>query len=149
MSKLANLIEGTINDILLYAGNQNEILIGEDTCSCSDNCTNTQKHILMLLTKENFTNKELSVRLNISTAAVTKAIKSLEKEQLLIVEKDKNDARFLKYILSDKAIHIAEQHARHHNKTLAKYNELISNYDDNEKKIISDFLEKLTTTIRG
>ncbi len=150
MSNVAQFVEKTINDIILYSGNKNEILIGNEQCGChSCDCTNTQKHILMLLSKENFTNRQLAEKLNISTAAVTKAIKSLEKVDLLILEKDKEDARFIRYILTEKALHIAKQHEIHHDNTTNKYYDLLGKYSVEEKIIITKFLEDLIKTIKG
>lgn len=76
MKNLAYKIESTINEIIIInSGNQNEFLVAE--CFCNHNFTNTQKHILMLLKNENINNKDIAYKLNISQAAVTKAIKSL------------------------------------------------------------------------
>ena len=49
----------------------------------------------MLLSEESLTNSELARRLNVSQAAVTKAIKSLVKEGMLETSKDPKDARVI------------------------------------------------------
>ncbi len=49
----------------------------------------------MLLSEESLTNSELARRLNVSQAAVTKAIKSLVKEGMLETSKDSKDARVI------------------------------------------------------
>ena len=80
-----------LNEVILRSENQHEILIGH--CTSDVALTNTQEHILMLLSKESLTNSELARRLNVSQAAVTKAIKSLVKEGMLETSRDPKDAR--------------------------------------------------------
>ena len=72
MSQLAHEMDHFLNEIILKAENQHEILIG--SCTSGMPLTNTQEHILMLLSEESLTNSELAKRLNVSQAAVTKAI---------------------------------------------------------------------------
>lgn len=145
-TEISKKIEKTINDIILQAGNKNEILVGD--CHCNHDYTNTQKHILMLLKNENISNKELAYSLNISQAAVTKAIKFLLSENMLISEKDSNDARVIKYSLSEEALHIAKEHEEHHKRTIHHYDSLLSKYSESEKEIISNFLDDLIKSIR-
>lgn len=140
-------IEKTINNIILHAGNKNEILVGD--CHCNHDYTNTQKHILMLLKNENISNKELAHSLNISQAAVTKAIKFLLSENMIVSEKDPTDARIIKYTLSDEALHIAKEHEEHHKRTIHHYKELLSKYSAAEQDVISSFLDDLSESIRG
>lgn len=146
-TNISKKIEKTINDIILHAGNKNEILVGD--CHCNHDYTNTQKHILMLLKNKNISNKELAFNLNISQAAVTKAIKFLLSENMIVSEKDPNDARIIKYILSDEAMHIATEHEEHHKRTIHHYEELLSRYDETEREVISNFLDDLSESIRG
>lgn len=147
MENLAEKIETTLNEIVLFAGNHNEILIGE--CHCNHDFTNTQKHILMLLKKENYSNKDLATKLNISQPAVTKAIKMLIKENMLLVEKDSNDGRILRYTLSDVALHIANEHENHHNRTLISYKNILENYSEADRLVINKFLDELIDKVRG
>lgn len=143
---ISKKIEKRLNDLVLFAGNRNEILVGD--CHCNHDYTNTQKHILMLIHKENISNKELAAKLNISQAAVTKAIKFLLSENMLIAEKDPKDARVIKYSLSKEAMHIAEEHDEHHKRTLNHYDKLLSSYTDSEKEIINKFLDDLVFSIK-
>ena len=78
MRQLATEIDQFLNEVILKSENQHEILIGH--CTSEVALTNTQEHILMLLSEETLTNSELARRLNVSQAAVTKAVKSLIKE---------------------------------------------------------------------
>lgn len=93
MSQLAHEMDHFLNEIILKAENQHEILIG--SCTSEMPLTNTQEHILMLLSEESLTNSELAKCLNVSQAAVTKAIKSLIKQELLEPFKDQKDARVI------------------------------------------------------
>ena len=70
---IANQVDHLVNQILLKAENQHELLFG--SCQSNVSLTNTQEHILMLLSQERLTNSELAKRLNISQAAITKATK--------------------------------------------------------------------------
>ena len=71
MRQLAQEIDNFLNEVILRSENQHEILIGH--CTSDVALTNTQEHILMLLSEESLTNSELARRLNVSQAAVTKA----------------------------------------------------------------------------
>ncbi len=86
MRQLAQEIDNFLNEVILRSENQHEILIGH--CTSDVALTNTQEHILMLLSEESLTNSELARRLNVSQAAVTKAIKSLVKEGMLETSRD-------------------------------------------------------------
>ncbi|MBU0279091.1 MULTISPECIES: MarR family transcriptional regulator [unclassified Gemella] len=147
MEDIAHKIENTLNEIIIHSGNQNELLVGE--CFCNHNYTNTQKHILMILKNENTNNKDLAKKLNISQAAVTKAIKLLLEENMLIAEKDNKDGRILRYKLSKEALDVATEHENHHQRTINSYKQILENYNTSEKEIISKFLADLIKNIRG
>ena len=63
MKQLAKDIDAFLNEIILKSENQHEILIGH--CTSEVALTNTQEHILMLLSEESLTNSELARRLNV------------------------------------------------------------------------------------
>ena len=102
----------------------------------------------MLLSEESLTNSELARRLNVSQAAVTKAIKSLIKEGMLETSKDPKDARVIFYQLTDLAQPIAEEHHHHHEHTLSAYEEVASQFSAEEQKIIQRFLTALVGEIK-
>ena len=145
MRQLATEIDQFLNEIILKAENQHEILIGH--CTSEVALTNTQEHILMLLSEESLTNSELARRLNVSQAAVTKAIKSLIKEGMLETSKDPKDARVIFYQLTDLARPIAEEH-HHHEHTLSIYEQVATQFTPNEQKIIQRFLTALVGEIK-
>lgn len=145
MTKIEQELDTLVSQILLKAENQHELLFG--ACESEISLTNTQEHILMLLSQEKYTNSELAKILNVSQAAITKAIKGLIKQELLTSSKDDDDARISYFTLTDKAQEIASEHEHHHNKTLNVYKDLLNEFPENEKKIISKFIQSFTTKL--
>ena len=145
MSQLAHEMDHFLNEIILKAENQHEILIG--SCTSGMPLTNTQEHILMLLSEESLTNSELAKRLNVSQAAVTKAIKSLIKQEMLEPFKNREDARVIFYRLTELAKPVAVEHHHHHQHTLEIYEKIANQYTPNEQATIQKFLETLVGEI--
>ena len=141
MGHLAEKINHFLNEVILRAENQHEILIG--SCTSDVRLTNTQEHILMLLSLESLTNSDLAKRLNVSQAAVTKAVKALVEQKMLETFKDKKDARVTFYRLTDLARPIAEEHQHHHVHTLETYQRLAEQFSSDEQKVIVRFLDGL------
>ncbi len=137
MRQLAQEIDNFLNEVILRSENQHEILIGH--CTSDVALTNTQEHILMLLSEESLTNSELARRLNVSQAAVTKAIKSLVKEGMLETSRDPKDARVIFYQLTELARPVAEEHHHHHEHTLLAYEQVASQFTPNEQEVIQRF----------
>ena len=145
MSQLAHEIDRFLNEIILKSENQHEILIG--SCTSDVPLTNTQEHILMLLSEESLTNSELARRLKVSQAAVTKAIKSLIKKEMLEPFKDAKDARIIFYRLTELAKPVAAEHQHHHHHTIEIYEKIANRYSSDEQAIIQQFLEPLVGEI--
>ena len=141
MGDLAEKINHFLNEVILTAENQHEILVG--SCTSDVRLTNTQEHILMLLSQESLTNSDLSKRLNVSQAAVTKAVKALVEQKMLETFKDKKDARVTFYRLTDLARPIAEEHQHHHVHTLETYQRLAEQFSSDEQEVIVRFLDGL------
>ena len=141
MVDLAEKITHFLNDVILTAENQHEILVG--SCTSDVRLTNTQEHILMLLSQESLTNSDLAKRLNVSQAAVTKAVKALVEQKMLETFKDKKDARVTFYRLTDLARPIAEEHQHHHVHTLDTYQRLAEKFSSDEQDVIVKFLDGL------
>ena len=121
MLELEEQVNQLINQIVLKSENQHELLIGQ--CRSQVKLTNTQEHILMLLAEGRKTNSELAKTLNVSQAAVTKAVKILVKEGML------------------------EEHEEHHQETLGVYRSVLKQFDSKERQIIGRFLTKLEEKI--
>ena len=141
MGDLAEKINHFLNEVILTAENQHEILVG--SCTSDVRLTNTQEHILMLLSLESLTNSDLAKRLNVSQAAVTKAVKALVEQKMLETFKDKKDARVTFYRLTDLARPIAEEHQHHHVHTLETYQRLAEQFSSEEQEVIVKFLDGL------
>ena len=141
MGHLAEKIDHFLNEVILTAENQHEILVG--SCTSDVRLTNTQEHILMLLSQESLTNSDLAKRLNVSQAAVTKAVKTLVEQKMLETFKDKKDARVTFYRLTDLARPIAEEHQHHHVHTLDTYRRLAEQFSSDEQEVIVKFLDGL------
>ena len=141
MGHLAEKINHFLNEVILTAENQHEILVG--SCTSDVRLTNTQEHILMLLSQESLTNSDLAKRLNVSQAAVTKAVKPLVEQKMLETFKDKKDARVTFYRLTDLARPIAEEHQHHHVHTLETYQRLADKFSSDEQEVIVRFLDGL------
>ena len=141
MVDLAEKINHFLNEVILTAENQHEILVG--SCTSDVRLTNTQEHILMLLSLESLTNSDLAKRLNVSQAAVTKAVKALVEQKMLETFKDKKDARVTFYRLTDLARPIAEEHQHHHVHTLDTYQRLADKFSSDEQEVIVKFLDGL------
>ena len=141
MGHLAEKINHFLNEVILTAENQHEILVG--SCTSDVRLTNTQEHILMLLSQESLTNSDLAKRLNVSQAAVTKAVKALVEQKMLETFKDEKDARVTFYRLTDLARPIAEEHQHHHVHTLDTYQRLAEQFSSDEQEVIMRFLDGL------
>ncbi|WP_455440639.1 zinc-dependent MarR family transcriptional regulator [Streptococcus parasanguinis] len=141
MSEVANKIDRFLNSILLLSENQHEILVG--SCTSGVSLTNTQEHILMLVADESLTNSVLAKKLNVSQAAVTKAVKPLLSQGMLETYRDENDARVLYYRLTEIGKPIALEHQHHHQHTLHTYEDVLSKFTKNEQGVISRFLDLL------
>lgn len=141
LSEVANKIDRFLNSILLLSENQHEILVG--SCTSGVSLTNTQEHILMLVADEALTNSVLAKKLNVSQAAITKAVKPLLIQGMLETYRDENDARVLYYRLTEIGKPIALEHQHHHQHTLHTYEDVLSKFTKNEQGVISRFLDLL------
>ena len=141
MSEVANKIDRFLNSILLLSENQHEILVG--SCTSGVSLTNTQEHILMLVADEALTNSVVAKKLNVSQAAITKAVKPLLSQGMLETYRDENDARVLYYRLTEIGKPIALEHQHHHQHTLHTYEDVLSKFTKNEQGVISRFLDLL------
>lgn len=147
MKYLAKELDIMINRILMKAENQHELLIG--SCESHIKLTNTQEHILMLLSEERLTNTDLAKRLNVSQAAVTKAVKSLVEKGMLETVKAEDDGRVVQLILTGEGLPIAQEHARHHEKTLSVYDDVLNEFSDEDQEVISTFIGRLSEKLEG
>ena len=101
----------------------------------------------MLLSEGRKTNSELAKTLNVSQAAVTKAVKTLVKEGMLEAKKDKDDGRVTYFVLTQEAQPIAREHEEHHQETLGVYRSVLDQFDNQERQVIVRFLTTLAEKI--
>ena len=139
---LANQIDQFLGTIMQFAENKHEILLGK--CESDVKLTSTQEHILMLLAEQISTNAKIAEKLKISPAAVTKALKKLQEQELIKSSRATNDERVVLWSLTEQAVPVAKEHATHHEKTLSTYQELGNKFTDEEQEVISKFLSALT-----
>lgn len=145
---LSHTLDQLVHKILLTAENQNELLIG--SCQSDIKLTNTQEHILMLLSQDDkLTNSDLARCLKVSQAAVTKAVKSLLAGDLLQATKDKDDGRVTYFQLTPAALPIAKEHAHHHEHTVAVYDKVLSAFSSEEQAVIERFISDLSQELDG
>lgn len=147
MKELAQQIDRALHDIVLCSENQLEILVG--SCQSAVTLTNTQEHILMLIENNSYTSSEIAKQLKVSQAAITKAIKSLISKEMLVGVRDEQDARVVRYSLTEIAKPIAAEHTHHHVHTIEAYEELLQNYSTEEQLVISRFMKDLVQKIKG
>ena len=145
--QLEKQVDKLVNQILLKSENQHELLFGD--CQSGVAITNTQEHILMLLSHERLTNSDLAKRLNISQAAVTKAIKYLVSQGMLASVKNKEDARVTYFELTDIAKPVAKEHTHHHDATLEKKKNLFNQFSEDEQDVIARFLKVFSDELEG
>lgn len=139
---LAHDIDQLVNQILVKAENQHELLIG--ACQSDIKLTNTQEHILMLLSEDMLTNSDLARELKVSQAAVTKAVKSLVSQGLLQAVKDKIDGRLTYFKLTEAGLPIAHEHSHHHGHTLSVYESVLEEFDRQDQETIRRFVARLS-----
>lgn len=147
MEELAHQIDQALHDIVLCSENQLEILVG--SCQSEMTLTNTQEHILMLIENNAYTSSEIAKQLNVSQAAITKAVKSLIAKEMLVAVRDTRDARIVRYSLTEVAKPIAAEHTHHHAHTIASYEDLLASYSGKEQEVIRRFLKDLVGKIKG
>jgi len=139
--KLENQVQEFLNQLT-----EKELLIGN--CESDLRLTATQEHILMLLSAESgLTNAEIAHKLNLSAAAVTKAVKRLTQDRLVSAEKETTDERKIALQLTENGLPIAREHAEHHDKTLAAYKKILSDFSADEQQIIARFLNALESVV--
>ncbi|RRG18505.1 MarR family transcriptional regulator [Weissella viridescens] len=142
-------VDDFLNQILLLAENQREILLG---FAHKQTITLTQGHLLMILAQKGpQTNGELAQALAVSPAAVTKAMKILQNEQnpMVTLMPDPDDGRINRWALTDAGRTMATEHADEHQTTQSEYVSVLNHFTDDEQAVISRFLTAMTDKLTG
>lgn len=145
----AKQIDDFLNYVRILAENQREILICDRTDA---GVTATQGHVLMLLAQKGpQTNTELAQALQVTAAAITKAMKVLQNDEEPMVAQvpDVNDLRVNRWSLTTRGISLASAHAQEHRDTLAEYDAVLAEFDDAQQAVITDFLAAMMDRLNG
>lgn len=148
-TEAAQQIDSFLNHVRMLAENQREILI----CDRSDaSITTTQGHVLMLLAQRGpQTNTALAQALQVSPAAITKAMKVLQNDAAPKVTQipDEHDLRVSRWALTQHGITLASAHAQEHRDTLAEYDAVLTTFDAEQQAVITAFLTAMTNRLDG
>jgi DNA-binding MarR family transcriptional regulator len=141
-------IDTFLNNVRLLADNQREILLG----SQATRLTSTQGHILMLLAQEGpQTNTELASKLQVSPAAMTKAMRRLLEidDPMVTAMPDEDDKRITRWSLTTQGISAATDHSQLHKDTVATYEDILADFTHEQQATITRFLTELDDRILG
>ncbi|QIL50049.1 MarR family transcriptional regulator [Weissella coleopterorum] len=135
-------IDTLLNQLHTVAEQQREILFG----TVQSDITTTQGHILMLLNQKGpQTNKELAEALQVSRAAITKAMKGLQTSECncVIPVLDAKDARLIRFTVNHQGAIFAKLHGEQHAATLAVYEKIMQEFSSSEQQVIGRFITAL------
>ncbi|MEB9440244.1 MarR family transcriptional regulator [Bacillus cereus] len=107
------------------------------------NWTLTQLHIVSVIheSKQQMNNTLLSMELNISKATISKAIRVLIDNRILLTHQNTDNKKEIFYTLTDKGIQLAIVHKKLHKIAHKRYSELFQQFDDFELQVVTKFLE--------
>lgn len=102
----------------------------------------TQLHIVALINDNpnGANNTFLASRLGISKPAVTKAINALTKEKMITTQKKESDQKSIYYRLTNSGKKLALIHEQMHEIAQERYDQLLSQFSDEELQVITTFL---------
>ncbi|PWN11927.1 MarR family transcriptional regulator [Bacillus thuringiensis] len=107
------------------------------------NWTLTQLHIVSVIheSKQQMNNTLLSMELNISKATISKAIRVLIDNNILLTHQNTDNKKEIFYTLTDKGIQLAIVHKKLHKIAHERYSELFQQFNDSELQVVTKFLE--------
>lgn len=107
------------------------------------NWTLTQLHIVSVIheSKQQMNNTLLSMELNISKATISKAIRVLIDNKILLTHQNTDNKKEIFYTLTDKGIQLAIVHKKLHKIAHERYSELFQQFNDYELQVVTKFLE--------
>ncbi|QPA31682.1 MarR family transcriptional regulator [Thermaerobacillus caldiproteolyticus] len=123
--------------------------IAYDLKDLKKNWTITQLHIVSLINSNNnpVNNTFLANKLNISKAAVSKAISVLMKHNILSSHKNENNNREIYYTLTEEGKRLAAIHDQMHEIVKNRYIQLFKQFSDSELEIVIKFLNEWSKLI--
>ncbi|HGE5805043.1 MarR family transcriptional regulator [Bacillus cereus] len=107
------------------------------------NWTLTQLHIVSVIheSKQHMNNTLLSMELNISKATISKAIRVLIDNKILLTHQNIDNKKEIFYTLTDEGIQLAIIHNKLHKIAHERYIKLFQQFNDSELQIITNFLD--------
>lgn len=107
------------------------------------NWTLTQLHIVSVIheSKQQMNNTLLSMELNISKATISKAIRILIDNRILLTHQNTDNKKEIFYTLTDKGIQLAIVHKKLHKIAHERYSALFQQFNDSELQVVTKFLE--------
>jgi len=123
--------------------------IAYDFKDLKKNWTITQLHIVSLINSNNnqANNTFLANKLNISKAAVSKAIRVLMKHNMISSHKNENNKREIYYSLTEEGKRLAAIHDQMHEIVKNQYIQLFKQFSDAELEIVIKFLNEWSKLI--
>ncbi|ARV91120.1 MarR family transcriptional regulator [Bacillus thuringiensis serovar roskildiensis] len=114
-----------------------------DSENINKNWTLTQLHIVSVIheSKQHMNNTLLSMELNISKATISKAIRVLIDNKILLTHQNIDNKKEIFYTLTDEGIQLAIIHKKLHKIAHERYNKLFQQFNDTELQVITNFLE--------
>ncbi|ALL11734.1 MarR family transcriptional regulator [Bacillus thuringiensis] len=114
-----------------------------DSENINKNWTLTQLHIVSVIheSKQHMNNTLLSMELNISKATISKAIRVLIDNKILLTHQNIDNKKEIFYTLTDEGIQLAIIHKKLHKIAHERYNKLFQQFNDTELQVITIFLE--------
>ncbi|MFJ1118388.1 MarR family transcriptional regulator [Bacillus thuringiensis] len=114
-----------------------------DSENINKNWTLTQLHIVSVIheSKQHMNNTLLSMELNISKATISKAIRVLIDNKILLPHQNIDNKKEIFYTLTDEGIQLAIIHKKLHKIAHERYNKLFQQFNDTELQVITNFLE--------
>ncbi|TFZ13997.1 MarR family transcriptional regulator [Bacillus cereus] len=126
-----------------YASQEMIKVLVSDYENINKNWTLTQLHIVSVIheSKQQMNNTLLSMELNISKATISKAIRVLIDNKILLTHQNTDNKKEIFYTLTDKGIQLAIVHKKLHKIAHKRYSELFQQFDDSELQVVTKFLE--------
>lgn len=112
--------------------------------------TLTQLHIVAIIKKNRTANNTfLSEELNISKPAVSKAIKKLLTQNMIVNFEVENNKKEMYYALTEQGENLANIHEKLHEEARQKYIKIFKEFTDDDLVIVQNFLETLTLRLQS
>ncbi|MBS3681239.1 MarR family transcriptional regulator [Ornithinibacillus massiliensis] len=111
--------------------------------------TLTQLHIVSAIKAQGSANNtSLSKTLNVSKPAITKAIRKMLENNVVVESRQEENQKEVYYLLTDYGEQLARIHERLHEQARNRYLSLLDNFDEEELETIITFLKLVTDNLK-